>query len=137
MNKIIVTFVILATHWVSAQNVSLTVQVLGFKNNNGKVCVGLYNSEGTFLKETFLTMNAEIVDQKATVVFQNVPAGDYAVSLYHDENNSGILEKGAFGIPKEDFACSNNAKGKMGPPKYNDAKFSLTETKTITITLNK
>ena len=31
-----------------------------------------------------------------------------------------------FGIPKEAYGCSNNAKGFMGPPKYEDAKFMLT-----------
>ncbi len=29
------------------------------------------------------------------------------------------------GIPTEDYAFSNNAMGKMGPPSYDDAKFTL------------
>ena len=37
------------------------------------------------------------------------------------------------GIPIEDYACSNGAKGFMGPPKYSDAKFKLSESKIITI----
>lgn len=39
------------------------------------------------------------------------------------------------GIPKEDYGCSNEASGFMGPPKWNDAKFELKENKVITITL--
>ena len=137
MNKIIFTLVILATQWLSAQNVSLTVNVSGFKTNDGKLKVGLYNNEGTFLKETYLSLDSKISDLKATVFFKDLPKGEYAISLYHDENNSGVLEKGMFGIPKEAFACSNNAKGKMGPPKYIDAKFTLDSNKEIVIELGR
>jgi uncharacterized protein (DUF2141 family) len=37
------------------------------------------------------------------------------------------------GIPKEDYAVSNNAKGFMSAPKYKDAKFTAKESKTITM----
>ena len=40
------------------------------------------------------------------------------------------------GIPKEDIACSNNAKGFMGPPKYEDAKFTITKDLKIEIKFN-
>ena len=43
------------------------------------------------------------------------------------------MDTNLFGIPKEDYGCSNNARGFMGPPKYNDAKFQLTGNKTIDI----
>ena len=137
MNKIILTLVILTTQWIFAQQASLTVNVSGFHSNEGKLKVGLYNSEGNFLKEVYLSSESKINDLKASVVFKDLPVGEYAVSIYHDENNSGELEKGMFGIPKEPFACSNNAKGKMGPPKYNDAKFTLDSNKEIVIELGK
>ena len=83
-----------------------------------------------------MSETSEIKDLKATVTFKNIPAGEYAVSIYHDENNSGKLETGIFGIPKEDIACSNNAKGKMGPPKYIDAKFTIVMDTSIAVILN-
>lgn len=43
------------------------------------------------------------------------------------------MDTNFFGIPKEDYGCSNNARGFMGPPKYDDAKFQLSENKTIEI----
>ena len=36
-------------------------------------------------------------------------------------------------MPKEPVACSNNAKGFMGPPKYEDAKFTVTADTKINI----
>ena len=53
------------------------------------------------------------------------PAGDYAISLYYDENNNGTLDSNFIGIPKEPVALSNNARPKFGPPKYRDAVFAL------------
>jgi uncharacterized protein (DUF2141 family) len=136
MNKVILVLVILVASFVNAQTATLTVNTSGFRNNDGKVKVGLYNKEGKFLKETYLSETSEIKDLKATVTFKNIPAGEYAVSIYHDENNSGKLETGIFGIPKEDIACSNNAKGKMGPPKYIDAKFTIVKDTSIAVILN-
>ena len=45
------------------------------------------------------------------------------------------MDTNFFGIPKEDYGCSNNAKNFLGPPKYEDAKFMLSENKTMLIEL--
>jgi len=121
--------------FISAQNVKLTVSVSGLKNNTGVVKVGLYNSEGTFLKTVYKSLSTEIKNDKAVVIFENLPAGEYAISTYHDENNNGKLDRNAMGIPSEDYAASNNAKGFMGPPAYNDAKFVINKDSKIEITL--
>lgn len=121
--------------FISAQNVKLTVSVSGLKNNTGVVKVGLYNSEGTFLKTVYKSLSSEIKNDKAVVTFENLPAGEYAISTYHDENNNGKLDRNAMGIPSEDYAASKNAKGFMGPPSYNDAKFVINKDSKIEITL--
>ncbi|OXB08110.1 hypothetical protein B0A72_00540 [Flavobacterium pectinovorum] len=121
--------------FISAQNVKLTVSISGLKNNTGVVKVGLYNSEGTFLKTVYKSLASEIKNDKAVVTFENLPAGEYAISTYHDENNNGKLDRNAMGIPSEDYAASNNAKGFMGPPSYNDAKFVINKDSKIEITL--
>lgn len=115
--------------------VDLKVKINGFKNNNGKVIVGLYNSEGNFLNTTHKATTTIIKRNTAYVVFKGIHKGEYAISLYHDENNNNELDKNFFGIPKEVYGCSNNAKGVMGPPQYKDAKFKLVKTETITISL--
>jgi uncharacterized protein (DUF2141 family) len=35
------------------------------------------------------------------------------------------MDTNFLGIPKEDYGCSNNARGFMGPPKWKDAKFQI------------
>jgi uncharacterized protein (DUF2141 family) len=137
MKKSILTTVILVSGFINAQKVDLEVKMSGFKNNTGKVKVGLYNSEKTFLKSTTVSLTSNITDNKSLVVFKDLEIGEYAVSIYHDENENGIMDKNMVGIPKEDYAASNNAKGFMGPPKYQDAKLNLLKDSKIEIVLNK
>lgn len=135
MTKIITITMLFICSIISAQNVKLTVSVSGLKNNEGNVKVGLYNSEGTFLQTTYKSLSAEIKNNEAVVTFTNLPAGEYAISTYHDENKNGKLDKNMMGIPSEDYAASNNAKGFMGPPAYKDAKFVINKDSKIEIVL--
>lgn len=65
-----------------------------------------------------------------TVVFKNIPAGEYGISLYQDKNENGKLNTNFIGIPSELYAFSNNAKGRFGPAKWEDVKFSFTNKET-------
>jgi uncharacterized protein (DUF2141 family) len=136
MLKIITTLAFFICSLMSAQNVNLTVSISGLKNDTGVIKVGLYNSEGKFLNTTYKSIFTEIKGNAAKVTFEGIPKGEYAISTYHDENNNGNLDRDGMGIPFEDFACSNNAKGFMGPPKYEDAKFSIDKDSNIDIKYN-
>ena len=136
MTKFIIAIALFVSSLVTAQNVSITVSISGLKTNSGKVQVGLFNSEGAFLKTAYKGASSEIKDKGATIVFSNIPIGTYAISAYHDANSNGELDTNFMGIPKEDVACSNNAKGMLGPPKYVDAKFKLDKTSKIEVKFN-
>ncbi|UUZ49269.1 DUF2141 domain-containing protein [Massilia sp. B-10] len=58
-------------------------------------------------------------------MFKDLPEGEYAFAVYHDANANGQMDKNLLGIPTEDYAFNNNAVGKMGPPKFEAAKFAL------------
>jgi uncharacterized protein (DUF2141 family) len=134
--KIITTIALFICSLLSAQNVNLTVSISGLKNNTGNVKVGLYNSEGAFLKIKYKSIPSEIKSNTAMVTFVGIPKGEYAISAYQDENSNGILDRNVMGIPTEDVACSNNAKGFMGPPKYEDAKFTINKDSKIDVKFN-
>jgi uncharacterized protein (DUF2141 family) len=116
---------------VNAQNITLKIEISGYKNNKGNAFVALYNTENDFLKKPFIGKISKIENQKVVVIFTNVPKGIYAVSSFHDENSNDKLDTNFMGIPKEDYAVSNNAKGFMSAPKFEKAKFTLNESKTI------
>ena len=114
---------------------TLTVNISGLDSNKGTLIVGLYTNENDFLKNQFKSDVIKIKNNEAFVIFKNLTAGEYAVSFIHDENNNKKMDTNFFGIPKEKYGCSNNARGFMGPPKYIDAKFILIKNRTIEISM--
>lgn len=136
MKHILITISIFVSTLGYAQSNKLIVNVTNFKNNQGKVMIGIYIGQENFMKKSVFRKSSTIQDNSAKVVFENLPSGEYAISLYHDENENNKLDTGWFGIPNEGYGCSNNAKGMMGPPKYEDAKFQLTSYKEMTIKIN-
>lgn len=140
MNLLVKLFVIslitLLGFNVEAQNnYTVTVKVVEANTNTGKMFIALYNSETGFLNKRYKGTISKIENKTCTVTFKNIPKGTYAVSIYHDENDNGKLDTNFFGVPSEDYGCSNDATGFMGPPEWDDAKFNLSENKTIKITL--
>jgi uncharacterized protein (DUF2141 family) len=69
-----------------------------------------------------------IVNRRATCLFEDVPPGEYAVAVFHDENGNNDLDRNFLGIPSEGTGASNDARGFMGPPPYDGARFQFPET---------
>jgi uncharacterized protein (DUF2141 family) len=108
------------------QGNSITVQVSGLRNNTGDVRCGLYNSAATFPKngQELKGVQAPIANQQATCTFTDVPPGTYAVALFHAEQGQTVMRTGMFGMPRDGYGFSRNAKIGMGPPAFNDAAYS-------------
>ncbi|MDP5159010.1 MAG: DUF2141 domain-containing protein [Flaviramulus sp.] len=104
----------------------IEVVITNLSSNSGKVFVSLYNSESSFLSKGIKATYTKIENNNCKVTFKDVPFGVYAISLFHDENGNNIMDSNFLGIPKEAYGCSNNARGFMGPPKWEDAKFQVT-----------
>ncbi|MDE5423542.1 DUF2141 domain-containing protein [Ancylomarina sp. DW003] len=112
-------------------NKTVTVNILGLDSDKGKVIVSLYKSAESFPKKPTIRKTALIKKNTASVSFENIEAGTYAIMCFHDENENKKLDFSAFGRPKERIAASNNAKGRFGPPKFKDAKFLVQDKITI------
>lgn len=109
---------------------NLTVRVTGARNTKGKIRVALFRASKGFpndASQAVRTQAAEIDPQTLSgqVVFTDLPAGLYAVSVFHDENMNEKLDKNFVGVPKEGYGASNNPKKKMGPPNFDEARFQL------------
>ena len=104
-----------------------TIEVVfdGVPNDRGQALFALFAAPEGFPNEVDAAVaraRAEVVDGRARVVFENVAAGDYALSALHDANGSGGIDLNLFGIPKEKFGVSNVAKGR---PVWRDARFTV------------
>ena len=136
MSKFFIPALLFISGFLFAQNSNLTVIVSGLESNTGLMTVELYNTKENFIKKYYKTVSSPIKSNTATVTFIGISKAEYTVMVYHDENNNGKLDKNFMGMPKEPVACSNNAKGFMGPPKYEDAKFIITSDSKINIKMN-
>lgn len=132
---LLITISIATIQFVKAQKKTfeLTVNITNLSSNKGTILLGIYNNKASFLKKTFNGYTLKIKNNRAKMIVENLPEGEYAISFVHDENNNKKLDTNFLGIPSEEYGCSNNAKGFMGPPKYDDAKFIVSEDKSIWI----
>jgi uncharacterized protein (DUF2141 family) len=116
---------------------TLTVHLTHLHSAQGAVMCRLYDApEGFPGKPPFRAqMRVAIEGQAATCTFPHLPPGTYAVAAFHDENDNGKLDTNFLGIPKEGVGVSNNAKGVLGPPKWEQARFDLSGDLTIEISM--
>ena len=102
----------------------------------GAVLGALYGSEDGWLKTGQATQLAMApATAKTVLVYRNLPAGRYAVSLFHDENGNTRLDANPAGIPTERYGFSRDARGRMGPPAFAEAAIDLGADTTVTVNL--
>ncbi|MBC8431474.1 MAG: DUF2141 domain-containing protein [Desulfobacterales bacterium] len=118
-----------------AQTGTITVEISGIQGTEGQISIGLYTSEEGFpeTEKSYKGINSKVTGEETVAVFQEVPAGTYAIAIFHDTNSNTKLDKNFLGIPKEGYAFSNNVFGTFGPPDFDDASFELDGNKTVKI----
>jgi uncharacterized protein (DUF2141 family) len=69
------------------------------------------------------------------VTFEDVPAGPFAVAVFHDKDENEELNTDFLGIPSEDYGFSADARDMFGPPSFEEARLELAagEFKQITV----
>ena len=112
----------------------LIIYVDGVRNTRGYVVGNLYGPD----KRRFLADNGwlavwrEPAHRRTTVLCTFLPGpGDYEVVAYHDANSNGVLDQGAFGIPREGYGFSNNVRPFLSAPSLASAQFRADEGDTI------
>lgn len=106
------------------QRGDITVVMTGFKSDAGDARVALVKDKASFDSEDaapFRGAVAKISGGRAEHTFREIPYGSYAVKFFHDEDGSGKLRTGAFGIPKEEYGFSGGARSKN----FEKARFEL------------
>jgi len=82
-------------------------------------------------RDTFLTSSCPYQGQApatlgATVVkIAEVPPGEYAAQVFHDETDEGVVHQDLLGIPREKIGFSNNAPLRIQGPRFKDAAFMV------------
>jgi uncharacterized protein (DUF2141 family) len=130
--------IVLITLVVTAQfgwSQTMKVVIKNVNDAEGDILVGLFSNEADFLKKRFASQKIKASKGEIHFVFENIPAGKYAISAFHDANINGELDKNMVGIPKEGFGFSNDAMGMFGPPNFEKASFDWKGGQTISLAL--
>jgi len=120
---------------LAQEQYQLTLLVENIEQVTGSVKACIVDQKEDFLSECVFSVSQKLNTEDCQITFENIPAGTYAVSLYHDENDDGELNSGMFRIPKEPYGFSNNPKSRFGPPDFEDCTFQVDGDKTLTIKL--
>jgi uncharacterized protein (DUF2141 family) len=110
---------------VAEEGIKLTITSL--RNDKGFVLVNLFKEGVGFPDEAgkaFRKDKVVIYNKRAVIIFPELPAGNYAIAILHDENNDQVMNKSRLGLPKEGYGFSNNVMAAFGPPSYKKASFS-------------
>jgi len=99
--RILLILLITGVTYAQAEGNTIEVEIKNIDNSDGQILIGLYDSEGAWLKEHAQGAFGKIIDGKSHVTFENVADGTYAISVFHDEDNDGELDTNFFGIPSD------------------------------------
>lgn len=138
MKKIILISSISFLYSFFSASYTINVRVSGFKSEKGQLYACLYNKADGFPSSSnsaFQCLKSKIIKDGTIISFKDIPEGNYAVAVIHDENLNQKLDENFMGIPKEGYGASNNKLPKMSAPKFEASKFLVDGNKNISINL--
>jgi uncharacterized protein (DUF2141 family) len=108
----------------------LWISVSAPQNSHGEIAFLVFNSRDGFPGSRTKALKSGFVPlppgrSEVTIDAGALPVGQYAVTVYQDVNGNHKLDHGMLGIPSEPVGASNNPKPRMGPPRFDDCAFSL------------
>ncbi|MEO0376284.1 MAG: DUF2141 domain-containing protein [Cyanobacteria bacterium P01_A01_bin.17] len=113
----------------TAEDTTINIELIGLRSQQGSIKVCLWQQKQGFpLCESGSTAlkKADIQpgSSKVSVTFSGIPAGEYAVSAFHDENNNGKMDRDVIRRPKEGISLSNLTQISPAAMNFDSAKFS-------------
>jgi uncharacterized protein (DUF2141 family) len=122
---LLVFFISIAANVYSQQHNKMKIVFYGLRSNSGQVIFEIFNKQEGFpgvSKNAIKRVVVSIENKSAIIELQDLQYGLYAISCVHDENANNKLDFGLF-MPKEGYGVSNNIKGVLGAPSFDDSKF--------------
>lgn len=109
----------------------------GFETQAGQLMAQLTCAEKPGDKGRSVSAQADVRGPQVLIRFANQRVGQVcSMRAFRDMNGNQELDLGPFGMPKEPYAFSNNAKAQLGPPKPEATRFVVQQgqnSQTITI----
>jgi uncharacterized protein (DUF2141 family) len=136
MKQIVLLGILLVAVSAARAQSKIIARISNVRNDKGVCQVCLYNNAASFNGDggaPVQCVQSVVKASQSEALFENVPAGVYAVMVFHDANNNRKLDQGFLGIPKEGYGASQNKLPFASAPSFDDNKFSLQEGTTTTL----
>lgn len=107
---------------------SLTVEIEGLRNSVGNIDMLVFNQSVGWPDEIPHSIRAyevPAVEGNMVLKVENLPPGDYAVIVVHDENLNRRIDKDWRGVPIEQWGMSNNPRVYFKTPAFDRARFRM------------
>ena len=102
----------------------LEITVENVKSADGALRVGLYASEADYRKSAMRQLKAVPAPGQVAIRFADLPAGEYAIAMYHDRNGNGKLDSNLVGVPTEPYGFSGESAA-LGAPGWPQARIRV------------
>lgn len=112
---------------VPAQASSLTVDLDGVRGTGGTLFVSV-QTRAEFMQRRGTAGSVVSSPQAGAHQFSfQVPAGDYAISVWHDDNGNGRFDKNDSHVPLDGWAMTNGDQLR-GEPSFDQVRMQIGET---------
>ena len=138
MAKLIFLFLYTATGFNNVgQTGKIILNVQGVQlSKGGEISAGIFKKENfAQVGKQFIGKEVAVNAEQMQIVFENVPVGTYAIVAFQDIDRDKKLKSNFVGFPKEPIGFTRDARIKLGPPQFDDAKIELQPGKTLTATI--
>ena len=105
----------------------LEVVVSGISEIQGSMAIAIFGSEAAFdaRSDPVEAVRLPIATDSVAWSVELAASATYAVIVYQDLNDNGEIDMGRFGRPQEPYGFSNDARGRFGPPPFEEARIDL------------
>ncbi|WP_298158234.1 DUF2141 domain-containing protein [Brevundimonas sp.] len=111
----------------SAASAADLVLNLSTPGSGGRIAVAVYRDAEAFRRGEGPVVSRMVPRTGAvtTLTITGLAPGRYAVAAFHDTDGNGDLTLWPIGLPREAYGFSNDARGRFGPPPFDQAAFDL------------
>ncbi|PIF43638.1 uncharacterized protein (DUF2141 family) [Chryseobacterium sp. 52] len=136
MKHLIFLCILIFNFCQSQQKKNVSISFTTSESKTGTLYIAVYDNSEKFLQTAVGRFSTSYGGSKKKFVIKNMEVGkSISVSAYLDENANAKLDKNFLGIPLEPYGFSQNARGSFGPPKFEEASFTVKTNNSITINL--
>lgn len=127
-SSLLLLVLIILPFFASAQSKStLHLKITNLENTDGQLIIFVHHGPEGFprkgMYKVVKTSNLELPSTSVTI--EGIPYGGTAISVLHDENNSGKMDFNWAHFPAEKFGFYKYYKVKLMEPSYEDVEFQV------------